>query len=183
LGTLFSAALVVCLVLLADVEASAEEGTVTAASAPVRIRLGASAGVGLGSMGLAGAASARAGVQITPSLAVSYQITAAATALFDEDSWISHALFFETVVPGTMFSIGGGPSIVSGTVTQRCIFGSDCTPPPSSQSYLGPGFDGRLAYTFGTNRPTIRGGFTLELAVHVSPKDTLVVAGIGFDVF
>ena len=94
LGTLFSAALVVCLVLLADVEASAEEGTVTAASAPVRIRLGASAGVGLGSMGLAGAASARAGVQITPSLAVSYQITAAATALFDEDSWISHALFF-----------------------------------------------------------------------------------------
>ncbi|MGA7740615.1 MAG: hypothetical protein ABSF35_15320 [Polyangia bacterium] len=39
-------------------------------------------------------------------------------------------LFFETVVPGTMFSVGGCPSIVSGTVTQSCIFGSDCTPRP-----------------------------------------------------
>jgi hypothetical protein len=151
--------------------------------AAARIKLGGSVGAGLGSIGLAGAASGRIGVQITPPLAVSYPITAAGTAFFDSDSWTSNALLVEFVPLGSMLSMGAGPSIVSGTVTHTCLLGGDCSPPPSTRDYLGCGFDARMGYTFGANRPHIRGGFTLELDLHLSPEDTVVTTGIGFDIF
>ena len=147
------------------------------------LRLGGSAGLGYGTMGMTGAASARAGIQIKSSWAVSYQFSAVKTkdALWEtkSDVWKSHALLVEFTVPDTLITLGGGPSIVSGHIDQPC--GLSCTAPPSN--YTGVGLDFRAALTFGAKRPNWRGGFTVELAVHSSIHDTVVVLGIGADLF
>ena len=183
-----SGVLTALVVLFASTHALAQEATnvtnSTPVSTPARLRFGVSAGVGLGSLTLGAAASARLGIQITPSVATSYQITSAITGGFlsGEDIWTSHALLIELTPPGSMFSIGGGPAIASGT-RRSCAWTSDCTEPRTSKDYLGLGFDARLARTFGANRPNLRAGFTLELAVHVSPEDAAATLGIGFDIF
>jgi hypothetical protein len=149
-----------------------------------RPRLGGSVGIGGGTMGIGAAASARAGIQLKPSWAVSYQIAASETSvsvLGDSDDWRSHTLLTEFTWPGTLFTLGGGPSIASGNRTYFCGFGCSTSHPPSS--YTGLGFDWRLATTFGANRPTRRGGFTLELAGHHTAQDSVVVFGIGADLF
>ena len=168
-------------------KALAQETLGTVRTSVSRLRLGASVGLGIGSFGLAGAASARAGVQITPSWAASLQATAAETGeIFggDNDNWRSYAVLIEWVLPGRMVVLGGGPALATGTRSFQCPgFFNDCGRPTTSEGYVSPGFDGRLAVTFGANRPTIRGGFTLEAAVHASPHSVLLTGGIGFDIF
>jgi hypothetical protein len=164
-------------------QAFAQETTIEKAEVFPRLRLGGSAGLGYGTMGMTGAASARAGIQIKSSWAVSYQFSAVKTkdALWEtkSDVWKSHALLVEFTVPDTLITLGGGPSIVSGHIDQPC--GLSCTAPPSN--YTGVGLDFRAALTFGAKRPNWRGGFTVELAVHSSIHDTVVVLGIGADLF
>jgi hypothetical protein len=175
------------ILLLTSTEVSAQEAAHTVEAATPRFRFGVSVGVGVGSVktdaGEGLAASLRAGVQITRVVAVSYQVTAAGTIYGfptgKSDSWTSHALLVEYMAPGRMFSIGGGPSIVSGSTSWT----NNEANMSSSSPYLGLGFDGRAAYTFGANLPEFRCGFTVELAVHVSPQDYAVVPGIGFDLF
>ena len=126
-------------------------------------------------------------MQIRPFLATSYQITGTSTGDFwgtNTDAWTSHALFVEIMRPGSMFSVGGGPSITSGTIKRGCFaILTECGPPPTSEDFFGLGFDGRLAYTFGLNRPTVRAGFTLEVAVHASQRGATGILGIGVDMF
>jgi hypothetical protein len=163
-------------------QAFAQEATVEKGEAFPRLRLGFSVGVGGGSMGLGVAASARAGIQIKSSWAVSYQISAAETGeiLGSSDDWRSHALLVEFTVPETSITLGAGPSIVSGHIQPFCGF--FCAAPPPSD-YTDVGLDFRLARTFGARRANVRGGFTLELAAHSSIHDTVVVLGIGADLF
>ena len=134
-------------------------------------------------MGIAGAASARAGIQINSSWAASYQFSAVQTKdkLWEtkSDVWYSHALLAEFTVPKTLITVGGGPSIVSGHIVQPC--GVSCTAP--TVDYTDVGFDFRAGMSVGAKRPNVRGGFTLELAVHSSIHDTAAVLGVGADLF
>jgi hypothetical protein len=170
-------------VLLTASQAFAQDVTVAKAEVFPRLRLGGSAGLGYGTMGIAGAASARAGIQIKSSWAVSYQFSAVKTEdkLWGtkSDVWNSHALLVEFTVPKTLITLGGGPSIVSGHIVQPC--GVSCTAPTAH--YTDVGFDFRGALTFGARRPNVRGGFTVELAVHSAIRDTVAVLGIGADLF
>jgi hypothetical protein len=164
----------------------AQDGTVAKAEVFPRLRLGGSAGLGYGTMGMTGAASARAGIQIKSSWAVSYQFSAVKTedALWGtkSDVWNSHALLVEFTVPETLITLGGGPSIVSGHIFKSSCGVSGCsTAPPSN--YTGVGLDLRAALTLGARRPNLRGGFTVELAVHSAIHDTVAVLGIGADLF
>jgi hypothetical protein len=163
-------------------QAFAQDGTLEKAEVFPRLRLGGSVGVGGGTMGLGAAASARAGIQVKSSWAVSYQFSACATAevLGSSDDWRSHALLLEFTVPETLITLGGGPSIVSGHIKPSCGFW--CAAPPPSD-YTDVGLDFRVARSFGARRPNVRGGFTLELAVHSSIHDTVAVLGIGADLF
>jgi hypothetical protein len=175
------------LLLLLAPDAWAQQAPVSTTSAGPRLRLGGSVGVGAGSYGLGAAASARIGIQMTPYLAASYQISRAGSGDFwgdNEDWWTSHALMLEFMVPGRMFAIGLGPSLASGRVETGCFaILTECDPPRTSESYNALGFDGRIAYTFGANRPEVRGGFTLEFGVHASPHGGVGIFGIGFDLF
>ena len=167
-------------------QAFAQETTIEKAEVFPRLRLGGSAGLGYGTMGMTGAASARAGIQIKSSWAVSYQFSAVKTEdkLWGtkSDVWDSHALLVEFTVPETLITMGGGPSVVSGHIFKSSCGVSGCsTAPPSN--YTGVGLDFRAALTFGAKRPNWRGGFTVELAVHSSIHDTVVVLGIGADLF
>ncbi len=174
------------LVLVAAVpvgSAFAQVGTPDTDPVSLRPRLGGSVGVGGGTMGLGAVASARAGIQVNRSWAASYQISASETSkslLGDSDDWRSHTLLVEYTLPGTLFTLGGGPSYVSGNLSYFCGF--MCSAPPPS-TYTGFGFDWRVARTFGANRPSIRGGFTLEIAGHHTAHDSVVVFGIGADLF
>jgi|GEM_PF-7019292 len=175
-----------CLLLVAGSAALAAEANPPPSRSAPRVRLGVSAGLGTGSYGLADAESARGGIQITPFLAASYQNTRAGSSDFwgdNKDNWTSHALLVEFMAPEQMFAIGAGPSLAKGTVESGCFMSKECNPPRSSDDYRGLGLDGRLAHTFGANRPTIRGGFTLELSFHMSPHSDLVTLGIGLDLF
>ena len=164
-------------------QAFAQEATIEKAEVFPRLRLGGSAGLGYGTMGMTGAASARAGIQIKSSWAVSYQFSAVKTkdALWEtkSDVWKSHALLVEFTVPETLITLGGGPSIVSGHV-YSC---GTCSPLDYTGDYTGVGLDFRAGISFGARRPSVRGGFTLELAVHSSIHDTVAVLGIGADLF
>ena len=176
--------LAIAILLSATVSpAFAQDGTVAKAEVFPRVRLGGSAGLGYGTMGIAGAASARAGIQIKSSWAVSYQFSAVKTKdkLWEtkSDVWYSHALLAEFTVPETLITLGGGPSIVSGHIVQPC--GAMCTAPTAH--YTDAGFDFRAGISFGAKRPNVRGGFTLELAVHSSMHDALAVIGVGADLF
>ena len=160
----------------------AQDGTVEQSESFPRLRLGGSAGLGEGSIGIAAAASARAGLQIRSSWAVSYQLSAAGTAQIfgNSDTWTSHALLVEFTVPEKLITLGGGPSFVSGHIDRSC--GLFCVSPPPSD-YKGVGFDWRVGFTLGARRPRVRGGFTVELAGHHTAHDTAVVVGIGADLF
>ena len=179
-------AFVLTTAILLSVTASpafAQDGNVAEAEVFPRLRLGGSAGLGYGTIGIAGAASARAGVQIKSSWAVSYQFSAVKTKdkLWESkaDAWESHALLAEFTVPKTLITLGGGPSIVSGHIVQPC--GVSCTAPTAN--YTDVGFDVRAGISIGAKRPNVRGGFTLELAVHSSIHDTAAVLGVGADLF
>jgi hypothetical protein len=163
-------------------QAFAQDGTVEKAEVFPRLRLGGSAGLGGGTMGIGVAASARAGIQIKSSWAVSYQFSVCGTEEFfkSSDIWKSHALLLEVTVPETLITLGGGPSIVSGRREPSC--GVECIAPAPSD-YTDVGLDFRFARTFGARRPNVRGGFTLELALHSAMRDTVVVLGIGADLF
>jgi hypothetical protein len=165
-------------------QALAQDGTVEKAEVFPRLRLGISAGVGGGSMGLGAAASARAGIQIKSSWAVSYQFSAVRTQddLWESkrDTWKSHALLVESTLPETLVTVGAGPAIVSGHIEQLCRL---CSPLDYTGDYTDVGLDFRVARSFGARRPNVRGGFTLELAVHSSIHDTVAVLGIGADLF
>jgi hypothetical protein len=175
------------ILLLTCSDALAQQENVPPIAAAPRLRLGGSAGVGVGSFGAAAAASGRVGVQITQFLAASYQITRTGSREFlggNSDAWTSHGLLIEYMKPGKMFAIGAGPSFASGTVKHGCFtVMTECNPPSTSESYNRLGFDGRVAYTFGANRPAWRGGFTLELGLHASPHSGVFTFGIGFDIF
>jgi hypothetical protein len=83
-----------------------------------------------------------------------------------------------------MVAIGAGPALAAGTLEKGCFsILTACNPPPTSQSYLGLGFDARIAVTFGANKPTVRGGITLEFGFHTSPHSAMGSLGIGFDLF
>ena len=165
-------------------QALAQDGTVEKAEVFPRLRLGISAGVGGGSMGLGAAASARAGIQIKSSWAVSYQFSAVRTQddLWESkrDTWKSHALLVESTLPETLVTVGAGPAIVSGHIEQLCRL---CSPLDYTGDYTDVGLDFRVARSFGARRPNVRGGFTLELAVHSSIHNTVAVLGIGADLF
>ena len=162
--------------------AFAQDGTVEKAEVFPRLRLGGSAGLGGVTMGIGVAASGRAGIQIKSSWAVSYQFSVCGTAevLGSSDDWRSHALLLEFTVPESLVTLGGGPSIVSGHIKPSCGFWCAAAPP---SDYTDVGLDFRIARTFGARRPNVRGGFTLELAVHSSIHDTVGVLGIGADLF
>lgn len=89
-------------------------------------------------------------------------------------------LLVELTVPESLVTLGGGPSFVAGHIDHSCGFWCEA-PPPSD--YKGVGFDWRVGFTFGARRPTVRGGFTVELAGHHTAYDTAVVLGIGADLF
>jgi hypothetical protein len=171
------------LLSLAASQAFAQDGIVEKAEVFPRLRLGGSAGLGYGTMGIAGAASARAGIQIKSSWAASYQFSAMQTKdkLWEtkSDVWESHALLVEFTVPETLITLGGGPSIVSGHIVQPC--GVSCTAPTAN--YTDVGFDFRAGMSVGAKRPNVRGSFTVELAVHSSIHDTLAVLEVGADLF
>lgn len=186
--TLVSFALVVTLAAsLVSSLASAQEPV--PAPPPVetfpRFRLGGSIGVGGGSGGIAGDASARAGVQATREIAVTYQLSAVGMShLFGEStSWVSHAVLLEWVTPWPALVIGVGPSFIMGKDTTNCFLALSGSCTPTTSAFMNIGVDARIALVIGSYGTNARGGFTIQAAIHGTPGEFAATLGIGFDLY